>query len=85
MLAEDLKHPKMARNPPHNWVEEKEKKYREKEVTSGVTTDKGIATKCYLLPSVPWECTGPTAAASKISPPYLNIPEGHCHFSGPYN
>ena len=25
MLAEHLKPPKRARNPPHNWVEQKEK------------------------------------------------------------
>ena len=30
MLAEDLKPPKRARNPPHNWVEQKEKKKRER-------------------------------------------------------
>ena len=26
MLAEELKPPKRARNPPHNWAEQKEKK-----------------------------------------------------------
>ena len=26
MLTEDLKPPKRARRPPHNWVEQKEKK-----------------------------------------------------------
>ena len=30
MLAEDLKPPKRARNPPYNWEEQKEKE-REKE------------------------------------------------------
>jgi len=25
-VAEDLRHPKRARDPPHNWVEQKEKK-----------------------------------------------------------
>ena len=29
MSAEDLKPPKRTRNPPHNWVEQKEKKMRE--------------------------------------------------------
>ena len=29
MLAKGLKPPKSARNPPHNWVEQKEKKKRE--------------------------------------------------------
>lgn len=31
MLAEDLKPHKRARNPPHNWVEQKKKKERERE------------------------------------------------------
>ena len=30
MLAEDLKPPKMGRNPPYNWIEQKEKKKRER-------------------------------------------------------
>ena len=29
MLTEDLKPPKRARNPPHNWAEQKGKKERE--------------------------------------------------------
>ena len=30
MLAEELKPPKRARNPPHNWVEQTKKREREK-------------------------------------------------------
>ena len=30
-LAEDLKPPKRARNPPHNWVKQKGEKKRERE------------------------------------------------------
>ena len=31
MWGEDLKPPKRARNPPHNWVEQKEKRERTEE------------------------------------------------------
>ena len=31
MLAEDLRPPKRARNPVHNWEEQKEKRERERE------------------------------------------------------
>ena len=31
MLAEDLKPPKRSRNPPHNWVEQKEEKKKKRE------------------------------------------------------
>ena len=30
MLAEDLKPPRRARNPPHNWVEQKGKREKKK-------------------------------------------------------
>ena len=32
MLAEELKPPKRARNPQHNWVKQKKKKEREKKI-----------------------------------------------------
>ena len=40
MMAEELKSPKRARNPGHNWVEQKKKEKRERE-TDGIRT--GIA------------------------------------------
>ena len=39
MLTEDLKPPKKARNPPHNWVEQKgEKRVRDKRNQDGSST-----------------------------------------------
>ena len=35
-LAEDIKPLKRARNPPHNWVEQKAKRGREKKVVTGI-------------------------------------------------
>ena len=41
MLTEDFKPPKMARNPPHNWVEQKEKREREKGIRMGLALLRG--------------------------------------------
>jgi len=41
MLEEDLKPPKRARNSPYNWVEQNEKREREKGVRRGITLLRG--------------------------------------------
>ena len=38
MLAEDLRPPKRARNPPHNWVKQKGKKRKEKRKQNRIST-----------------------------------------------
>ena len=54
------------------------------QVTSGVGTEEGTATKHNsLLLSLPWECTHPAVSTAKGSGYCLQLPEGHCHFSGP--
>ena len=46
MLAEELKHPKRARNPPHNWLDQKKKKReREKRNQDGTSTLRGSCDK----------------------------------------
>ena len=38
MLTEDLRLPKRARNPPHNWVEPKKKEREKKRNGDGTST-----------------------------------------------
>ena len=55
MLAEDLKSPKRARNPPHNWVEQKGRKEREKGLRMGLALPRGSCEKG--KEPTPWETT----------------------------
>ena len=52
--GEDLKPPKRARNPPHNWVEHKEKK-RERGIRMGAALLRGNCER--EKEPTPWEST----------------------------
>ena len=66
---EDLKPPKEARNPPHNWVEQKEKKKRaekkkKKGIRMGPALLRGSSQGEEAL--TPWEATVPEGETQSL-------------------